>query len=113
MEAVLRNLPLYEAQPTTKGISLHAAPLQAGKPPISEFRRPSDGMSKYSVDKPAERRAIDPDALTALEGLLDEAHDAAELVENLAAKRVISWAEARELVEAYSGLAPRWRRRAI
>jgi hypothetical protein len=48
-----------------------------------------------------------------LEGLLDEAHDAAELVENLAAKRVISWAEARELVEAYSGLAPRWRRRAI
>ena len=46
----------------------------------------------------AEGRAIDPATLDAPEGLLDDAHDAAELVESLAAERGISWAEARELV---------------
>ena len=46
----------------------------------------------------AEGRAIDPATLDAPEGFLDDAHDAAELVESLAAERGISWAEARELV---------------
>lgn len=40
----------------------------------------------------------DPADLGAPEGLLDEAYEAALLVESLAAERGISWAEARELV---------------
>jgi len=46
----------------------------------------------------AEGRAIDPADLGAPEGLLDEAYEAALLVEGLAAGRGISWADARELV---------------
>ena len=42
--------------------------------------------------------AIDPAELDAPQGLLDDAHDAALMVETLAQERSISWAEARELV---------------
>lgn len=59
----------------------------------------SAAHSAYWSACDTECRAIDPAAdLDAPEGLLDEAYDAAELVESLAAERGISWAEARELV---------------
>ena len=45
-----------------------------------------------------EGRAIDPDALGAPDGLLDDAHDAALRVEEIAAARGISWTEARQFV---------------
>ena len=54
--------------------------------------------SAYWAACDAEGRAIDPDALDAPEGLLDDAHDAVLQVESLAVERGISWAEARELV---------------
>ena len=45
-----------------------------------------------------EGRAIDPDDLSAPAGLLDEAYDAALLVEGIAESRGISWADARQFV---------------
>jgi hypothetical protein len=46
----------------------------------------------------AEGRAIDPAALGAPDSLLDDAHEAALLVEGIAAERGISWTEARQFV---------------
>ena len=46
----------------------------------------------------AEGQAIDPDALGAPDGLLDDAHDAALQVEEIAVARGISWTEARQFV---------------
>lgn len=46
----------------------------------------------------AEGRAIDPADLGAPEGLLDDAHDVALIVEGLAVDRGLSWNEARGLV---------------
>ena len=45
-----------------------------------------------------EGRAIDPAALDAPDGLLDDAYDAALYVEAIAAERGISWTEARKFV---------------
>lgn len=45
-----------------------------------------------------EGRAIDPDDLDAPQGLLDDAHDAALKVQDIAESRGISWAEARQFV---------------
>ena len=45
-----------------------------------------------------EGRAIDPAALDAPDGLLDDAYDAALQVESIAAARGISWTEARQFV---------------
>lgn len=46
----------------------------------------------------AEGRAIDPAELDAPESLLDDAHDAALMVQGIAENRGISWAEARQFV---------------
>jgi hypothetical protein len=45
-----------------------------------------------------EGRAIDPAELDAPESLLDDAHEAALMVEGIAESRGISWAEARQFV---------------
>jgi hypothetical protein len=43
-------------------------------------------------------RAIDPAELSAPDGLLDDAHDAALTVQALADERELTWSAARELV---------------
>jgi hypothetical protein len=54
--------------------------------------------SAYWAACDAEGQAIDPAALGAPDSLLDDAYDAALLVESIAAERGISWAEARQFV---------------
>jgi hypothetical protein len=46
----------------------------------------------------AEGRAIDPDELDAPVGLLDDAHEVALMVEDVAQERRVSWSEARQFV---------------
>ena len=70
--------------------------------PVGTFRFPEvvgyDAMTTYWAACDVKSCALDPADLGAPEGLLDDAHDAADLVESLAADRGISRAEARELV---------------
>ena len=54
--------------------------------------------SAYWAACDAEGKAIDPDDLGAPAGLLDDAYEAALIVEDVAAHRGMTWAEARELV---------------
>ena len=54
--------------------------------------------SAYWAACDAEGRAIDPAALGAPDSLLDDAHEAALLVQSIAAERGISWTEARLFV---------------
>jgi hypothetical protein len=46
----------------------------------------------------AECRALDPEELSAPDGLLDDAYHAALIVEGIAEERGISWHEARDFV---------------
>lgn len=46
----------------------------------------------------AEGRAIEPAALSAPDGLLDEAYEAALLVEGIAADRGLNWQDARDYI---------------
>lgn len=63
---------------------------------IAEAVRQADAAYWAACD--AEGQAIDPDDLGAPAGLLDDAYDAALMVEDVAADQGIPWAEARELV---------------
>jgi hypothetical protein len=54
--------------------------------------------SAYWAACDAEGQAIDPAALGAPDSLLDDAYEAALLVEGIAAERGISWTEARQFV---------------
>lgn len=58
----------------------------------------SAAHSAYWTACDAEGRAIDPAALDAPEGLLDDAYETAVKVEVIAAERGVSWWDARALV---------------